>query len=68
VRLLTTLHFPSATGYNTFNYPLYRPVELSFVESIAISLVTKTGDDVVFEDSDIPCLVVLHFRKKFSTQ
>jgi hypothetical protein len=41
VRLLTTLHFPSATGYHTFNYPLYRPVEPSFIESTAIRLVTK---------------------------
>jgi hypothetical protein len=68
VRLLTTLHFPSATVYHTFNYPLYRPVEQSFIESIAIRLVTRTGDDVVFEDSDIPCLAILHFKKKPSTQ
>jgi hypothetical protein len=27
VRLLTTLHFPSSTGYHTFDFPLYRPVE-----------------------------------------
>jgi len=26
VRLLTTLHFPSTTGYHRFNYPLYRPI------------------------------------------
>ena len=25
VRLLTTLHFPSTTGYHRFNYPLCRP-------------------------------------------
>jgi len=68
VRLLTTLHFPSASGYHTFNFPLYKPVEQSYIESIAISLVTKTGENVVFEDSDIPCLVVLHFKKKPSTQ
>jgi hypothetical protein len=64
LRLLTTLHFPSVTGYNTFNCPLYTPVEQSFVQSIAILLVTKTGEDVVVVDSDIQCLVALHFKKK----
>ena len=43
VRLLTSLHFPSTTGYHRFNYPLYRPVEQSFIESIYIRLVTKAG-------------------------
>jgi len=41
VRLLTSLHFPSATGFHRFNYPMYSPVEQSFIESIAIRLVTK---------------------------
>jgi hypothetical protein len=68
VRLQTSLHFPSATVYHRFNYPTYRPVEQSFIESTAIRLVTKTGENVVFEDSDIPCLVILHFKKKSSTQ
>jgi len=27
VKLLTTLHFPSSTGYHRFDFPLYRPVE-----------------------------------------
>jgi hypothetical protein len=67
VRHLTSLHFPSATGYHTFNYPLYRPVEQSFIESTTIRLVTKTGVDVVFEDNDISCLVALYFKKKSST-
>ena len=48
VQLLTSLHFPSATGYHRFNYPMYRPVEQSFIESIAIRSVTKTGKNVVF--------------------
>ena len=26
VRLLTSLHFPSNTGYHRFNYPLYKPM------------------------------------------
>ena len=68
VRVLTSLHFPSATGYHRFNYPMYRPVEQPFIKSKAIRLVTKSGENVVFEDSDIPCLVVLHIIKKSSTQ
>jgi len=66
VRLLTTLHFPSNTGYHRFDYPLYKPVEQSFIESISIRLFMKTGDNVLFEDSDIPCLVLLHVKKKSS--
>ena len=68
VRLLTTLHFPSKTGYHRFDYPLYRPVEQSFIESIAIRLVTKTGEDVAFDNSAIPSLVILHFKKKSPAQ
>jgi hypothetical protein len=68
VRVLTTLHFPSSTGCHTFNYPLYRPMKKSFIESIAVRLVTKIGEDVVFYDSDIPCLVILHFKKRSTTQ
>jgi|SRR5215470_1335647 len=64
VRLLTSLHFPSRTGHHTFFFPFYRPVEQSFIESIGIRLVTKSGKDVAFDDSDVPCLVTLHFEKK----
>ena len=64
VRLLTSLHFPSATGYHRFHCPFCKPVEQSFVESIAIRIVTKTGEDVAIEDSDIPLLVILQFKKK----
>jgi len=67
VRLLTSLHFPSNTGYHRFDYPLYKPVEQSFIEPIFNCLVMKTGDNVSFEDSKIPCLVILHFKKKSST-
>ena len=42
VKLLTYLHFPSSTRYHRFDYPFYRPIEQSFVESITIRLVTKT--------------------------
>ena len=68
VKLLTTLHFPSSTGYHRFDFPLYRPVEQSFIESITIRLVTKNAEDVLFEDSDIPCVVTLHFKNKSSAQ
>jgi hypothetical protein len=67
VRILTTLHFPSTTGYR-YNYPRYRPLEQSFIESITIRQVTKNGEDVLFEDSDIPSVVTLHFKKKSSPQ
>ena len=63
VRLLTSLHFQSYRGYHRFFYPLYKPVEQSFIESISIRLVMKTGDNVLFEESDIPCLVILHFKR-----
>ena len=68
VRLLTTLQFPSTKGYHKLNYPLYIPIEQSFIESITIRLVTKNGEDVLFEDSDIPSVVTLHFKKNSSTQ
>ena len=66
VRLLTTLQFPSKTGYRRFDYPSYRHVEQSFIESIAIRLVTKTGQNIAFDNSAIPSLVILHFKKTFS--
>jgi len=68
VRLLTSLHFSSGTGYHRFDYPSYKPVEQSFIESISIRLVMKTGEKVLFEESDSPCLVILHFKKKSSVQ
>jgi len=64
VRRLKSTHFPSKTGYHRFNYIPYRPIEQSFIDSITIHLVTKKGEDVLFEDSDIPCVVTLHFKKK----
>jgi hypothetical protein len=63
VKLLTPLHFPSSTGYHTFDFSLYRPVEQSFIECITIRLVTKNAD-VLFQDSDIPCVTTLHFKNK----
>ena len=44
VRLLTSLHFPSAKGYHRFDYPLCKPGEQSYIESISIRLVMKTGE------------------------
>jgi len=66
VQLLPSLHFPSNTGYHRFDYPLYKPVEQSFIEPNSIRLVIKTGDSALFEDGDIPCLVILHLKKKSS--
>jgi len=43
VRLLTSVHHPSAKGYNTFDYLLYKLVEQSYIGSISIRLVMKTG-------------------------
>jgi len=57
IRLLTILYIPSNTGYNRFNYPLYRHIEQSFIEFITFRLDTKTGEDVQFEDSDIPSII-----------
>jgi len=68
VKHLTTLHFPSSTGYHRFDFPLYRAVEQSFIESIIIRLVTKNAEVVLFEDSDIPCVVTLHFKNKSPAQ
>ena len=67
-RLLTSLHFPLAKGYHRFDYPLYKLVEQSYIVSISIRLVMKTGENVLFEESDIPYLVILHFKKKSSEQ
>jgi len=66
VRILTTLYFPSTTGYNRFDYHLYRPI--AFIVSITIRLVTKNGEDVLFEDGDIPSVVTLHFKKNSLSQ
>jgi len=67
IKLLTTVRFPSSIGYHRFDFPLYRAVEQSFIESITIRLATKNAD-VLFEDSNIPCLVTLHFKNKSSAQ
>ena len=38
-------------------------MEQSFIESISIRLVMKTGENDLFEVSDIPCIVLLNFKK-----
>ena len=60
-KILTTLHFPSGTGYHIFDHPLFRPIEQSLIEAITIRLVTKNGEYVMFNDSDIPIVATLHF-------
>ena len=62
-RILTTIHFPSTTGYHRFNYSQYRPIQQFLIESITIRLVTKNGVDVLFEESDIPSVVILHIKR-----
>ena len=66
MRLLTSLHFPSATGFHRFNYPMLRPVEQSFIELIAIRLVTKTGENVVLKIAIFRAL--LYYTLKRSPQ
>jgi hypothetical protein len=46
MRILASLHFPTDTGYHRLDYPMYKPVEHPFIESKAIRLVTKTGNNV----------------------
>jgi hypothetical protein len=43
VKILTTLHFPSVTGYHWFDHSMYTPIEQSVIEAITIRLVTKNG-------------------------
>ena len=68
MRPLTSLHFPSDTVYHRFDYLLYNPVEQSFIEWIWLCLVMKTSENMLFEDSGIPCLIILYFKKKSSAQ
>ena len=58
MRLLTSLHSTADTGFHKFHYPLYKPLEQSFIEAISIRLVMKTGENMLFDDSDISCLVI----------
>jgi hypothetical protein len=44
------------------------PRAQSFIESITIRLIKKSGENVIFYDSDIPSLFILHFKKKSSMQ
>ena len=51
--------------HHRLGYSLYKPVEQICIEPISIRLVIKTGEYVLFEESDIPYVVILHFKKKF---
>jgi hypothetical protein len=66
VKLLTTLHFPSSTGYQ---------ISFSFVQNcrtiiyrVHYNSFSYKNADVLFEDSDIPCVVTLHFKNKYPAQ
>jgi len=63
VRLLISWHFPSNTGYHWFDYLLYKPVELSFTETISIRPIMKTGENALFVISNIPSLEILLLKK-----
>jgi hypothetical protein len=65
VRLLTSLHFPSDTGYHRFDYPLYKNVEHSYSQLRFVYLwkILK-----MFKGRDIPCLVILNFKKNYPEQ
>ena len=66
LRIVTTVHFSSNTGYHRFNYPLYGPEQQSSIESKSIRLLTKTGEVVLFEDGDIPYVVTIDFKEVLS--
>ena len=66
VQLLTSLYFPSDKGYHRFDYRFCKQEEQSFIEFISIRLVMKSGENVLLAVCDIPCLVILHFKKKSS--
>ena len=63
LRLLTFLHFQLNTVYHRFDYLIYKPVEQCFIESISIRLFMKIDVSVLFEFSDIPCLVIMYFKR-----
>jgi len=63
---LTTTHLQAKTEHHKFNYRLYRNIEHSFVQSTSVRLFTKKFEEVLLIDSDIPCVVTLHFQKKSS--
>jgi len=68
VRLTTSLHIPSDAGYNRFDCALYKRAKLSYIDSILIRPLMKTGENVLFDEGNIPCLVILHVKKKSSMQ
>ena len=68
IRLLTSLYFLLDTGYHRFDYPFYKPVEQSFLESITFRVIIKSDENVLFEVSHISRLVILHFKKTSSGQ
>lgn len=64
MRILTFLHFPSDIGYRRSVYPLYKPLEQSFVVSNSIrSVIVKIS---CFKMVIFPCLVILHFKETSS--
>ena len=44
MRLLTSLYVRSDTGYHILDFPLYKRVERSFLESNSVAIVMKRGE------------------------
>ena len=66
--LLTTITFIFKAAYHGFNYPLYRPIEQSFIEPTPARVCSKTCEDVLFEYGEIPSVIPFLFKKKSSAR
>jgi hypothetical protein len=62
VRLLTSLHFPSKTGYRRFDSAFYKRVEQYFRVKFDWSSY-ENWRNMLFEVSGISCRVILHIKK-----
>jgi hypothetical protein len=64
-RAIGWIHLPSPKVYHRFDYQLDIQLEQSFIETISIRLVAKSGDNVKFASSAVPCITILHFKRRF---
>jgi hypothetical protein len=63
-RYLSTVHYPSPDGHHIFDKVYYVPVENTDVQTVALEVLTKLGEQVPFPDSMKPLDAVLHFRRR----
>ena len=63
VRCLRTFIHPSTYCNNIFEIVYYIPVEKRRFMDIRIEILRLTGERVVFNASDVPMKIVLHFRR-----